>query len=143
MILRTLEDTEALAARLVSDLPHGSLLLLAGPLGAGKTTLVQAMARAACSTATVSSPTYTLIHEVPTPRGLLTHIDAYRLADAAKLFELGLEDYLDRSWLVAVEWGEELRRMVPEAWLLELELRPDGTRSATLQAPAAPSDGGR
>ena len=141
MVLRTLDDTEALAARLVADLPHGSLLLLAGPLGAGKTTLVQALARAAGSTATVTSPTYTLIHEVPTPRGLLTHIDAYRLPDASALFDLGLEDYLDRSWLVAVEWGGDLRRSVPETWLLALDPRPDGARIATLHAPAGQAGG--
>ena len=132
MVLRTLEDTEHLAARLADRLTTGSLLLLAGPLGAGKTTLVQAIARAAGSDAAVTSPTYTLIHEVPTPRGVLTHIDAYRLPDPAALFDLGLEDYLDRSWLVAVEWGASLRERLPEAWLVELERRPDGTRVATI-----------
>lgn len=135
MILRTLDDTDALARRLVETLPEGSLLLLEGPLGAGKTTLVQALARAAGSDAAVTSPTYTLIHEVPTPRGLLTHIDAYRLPDAAALFDLGLDDYLDRSWLVAVEWGAPLRHHVPDAWLLRLAIRADDGRVATLVPP--------
>lgn len=135
MILRTLDDTEALAGRLVETIPDGSLLLLEGPLGAGKTTLVQALARAAGSDAAVTSPTYTLIHEVPTPRGLLTHIDAYRLPEATALYELGLEDYLDRSWLVAVEWGAPLRPHAHGAWLLRLAPQPNGTRVATLVPP--------
>lgn len=150
MVLRTLEDLHELALRLVATLPDGALLLLEGPLGAGKTTLVQAIARAAGSRAVVTSPSYTLIHEVPTPRGLLTHIDAYRLPNAAALFELGLEDYLDRSWLVAVEWGGGLREHLPEAWSLALQPQADGSRRATLTPPesgavagaAPPRDGG-
>lgn len=135
MILRTLDDTDALARQLIERLPPGSLLLLDGPLGAGKTTLVQRMARAAGSTATVTSPTYTLIHEVPTPKGLLTHVDAYRLRSPEALFELGLEDYLDRSWLVVVEWGAPLREHLPEAALLRIEPRPDGSRVASWVPP--------
>ena len=141
MILRTLDDTDALARRLTDRLPEGSLLLLDGPLGAGKTTLVQRIARAAGSDAAVTSPTYTLIHEVPTPKGLLTHIDAYRLPGPEALFDLGLDDYLDRSWLVAVEWGAGLREHLPEAALLKLELRPDGMRVATWAPPRAPAVG--
>lgn len=136
MVLDSLDDTARLAERLAASLSEGSLLLLTGPLGAGKTTLVQRIAKAAGSTAAVTSPTYTLIHEYPTPKGLLTHIDAYRLPDAAALFDLGLEDYLDRSWLVVVEWGAGLRAHVPRAHLLELQLQPDGTRTATLVPPS-------
>lgn len=102
--------------------PAGSLLLLAGPLGAGKTTLVQQLALELGSTAAVSSPTYTLIHEYPTPQGLLVHCDAYRLPSTASLIELGLDDYLARARLVAVEWGEGLLAHYPQAWLLRLSL---------------------
>lgn len=136
MILRTLDDTKALAERLASTLPDGSLLLLDGPLGAGKTTLVQHIAAATGSAAAVSSPTYTLIHEYPTPRGLLVHVDAYRLPDADALLDLGLEDYLDRAWLVVVEWGTPLRTHFPDARLLELRRETDGHRVATLEPPA-------
>ena len=60
------------------------------------------------SPAQISSPTYTLIHEYPTPSGVLVHIDAYRLEGANALFELGFDDYLERARLVVVEWGEAL-----------------------------------
>ena len=129
MLLKTLTDTHTLAQRL-STLPRGSLLILSGPLGAGKTTLTQALAKALASPAKVSSPTYTLIHEYPTPEGILVHIDAYRLKDAEALFELGLEDYLERARLVAVEWGESLLDSYPDAAQVKLSL--DEERKAEL-----------
>ena len=121
MHLRSLDDTQTLAQRL-SKLPPGSLLILTGPLGAGKTTLTQALAKALNSSARVSSPTYTLIHEYPTPQGTLIHIDAYRLKNTDALFELGLEDYLDRARLVVVEWGEGLLETYPEAAHVTIQL---------------------
>ena len=136
MELRTLDDTRALARQLVEATSAGSLLLLAGPLGAGKTTLTSLLAQELGSDAAVSSPTYTLVHEYPTPAGVLVHIDAYRLPEAAALEGLGLDEYLDRSRLVVVEWGEELARHYPEAWLVRLEREGD-RRTANIQLPAA------
>lgn len=100
--------------------PQGALIVLTGPLGAGKTTLVQALAKKLGSSAQVSSPTYTLIHEYPTPQGTLVHIDAYRLPSTEALLDLGLEDYLERSKLVVVEWGEGLLKHFPDAWQVTL-----------------------
>jgi tRNA threonylcarbamoyladenosine biosynthesis protein TsaE len=132
--LRSLDDTRALAARLVDSTGPGGLLLLSGPLGAGKTTLTRFLAEALGSEARVSSPTYTLVHEYPTPHGLLVHMDAYRLEGAAALEQLGLDDYLDRSRLTVVEWGEALADSHPEAWLVRLE-RDGDVRRATVRAP--------
>ncbi len=101
-------------------MPPASLLILKGDLGAGKTTLVQFIAQELKSEAIVSSPSYTLIHEYPSPEGLLVHIDAYRLASPEELFELGLEDYIERARLTVVEWGEGLLEFFPEASLLEI-----------------------
>jgi len=100
VILASLDDTRALAQLIARRCLAGSLLLLAGPLGAGKTTLVQQLALELGSVAAVSSPTYTLIHEYPTPLGWLVHCDAYRLPSALTLIDLGLDDYLARSRLV-------------------------------------------
>ncbi len=124
MMLRTLEDTRALAERLAQRLPYGAVLLLTGPLGAGKTTLVQHLAAALGFRGRVTSPTYTLIHEYPTPEGLLVHIDAYRLPDPEDLFALGLEDYLGEARLIAVEWGRP--EVFPESLEVRLEPTPAG-----------------
>lgn len=138
-VLEDLDATRRLAARLVAALPPGSLLVLSGPLGAGKTTLTQALGAALNSSAAVTSPTYTLVHEYPTPQGILVHIDAYRLSHATDLFALGLDDYLARARLVVVEWGEGLLETYPEAFHLELAFENDGdsraARHATLHKP--------
>ncbi len=128
-LLGSLTDTQTLAHNLVQRAPPGALLILTGPLGAGKTALVQALGRSLGSGAQISSPTYTLVHEYPTPAGLLVHIDAYRLGNADALFELGLEDYLERARLTAVEWGEGLLTTFPDALVVRLVLEENVRRA--------------
>ncbi|HKV45081.1 MAG TPA: tRNA (adenosine(37)-N6)-threonylcarbamoyltransferase complex ATPase subunit type 1 TsaE [bacterium] len=97
-----------------------AVLALAGPLGAGKTCLVQGLARGLGVSGAVRSPTFTLIHE---HRGAipLVHVDLYRL-DAPDLEGLGLEEILDRPGVVAIEWAERAAGVLPPAHLL-IELR--------------------
>lgn len=134
LTLRSLADTQRLADTLLGFVPPGAPLLLVGPLGAGKTALVQALGRSLGSGAHVSSPTYTLVHEYPTPEGPLVHIDAYRLRGADALFELGLEDYLARARLTAVEWGEGLLSTFPDAPMVRLSLDGETRRAAVTQS---------
>ena len=106
MELRSLADTRQLAQQLAGQLPQGAIVLLTGPLGVGKTSLVQQLARCLGFEGEVTSPTYTLIHEYPAPGGLLIHIDAYRLDNQADLYGLGLDDYLPVARAVLIEWGQ-------------------------------------
>ena len=105
-------------------------------MGVGKTTLVQHLAAQLQSTARVTSPTYTLIHEYPTSSGVLTHIDAFRLPGSEPLIRFGLDDYLERSRLVVVEWGEDLREPYPEAGHVDLGFE-EGIRVARLFLPGS------
>lgn len=128
MVPRALVDeaaTRAFAVQLADDLPPGALLLIDGPLGAGKTTLVAALVAALGGPERTSSPTYTLVHEYPTPDGPIVHVDAYRLSGPEALEALGLDDYLERARLVAVEWGGGLASAHPEAWRIRID-RPHG-----------------
>ncbi len=120
-----LED-EAATARLATDLarglPAGSVVVLRGPLGSGKTTFVRHLARALGFTGRVTSPTYTLMHVYPTPEGPILHADLYRLDDPARVDELGLFEEAEDARLVVVEWGR------PEDFpgALVVELAPVG-----------------
>jgi tRNA threonylcarbamoyladenosine biosynthesis protein TsaE len=110
--LRSRRDTRELGAAIARALRPGDLVILAGGLGAGKTFLVRAVARALGTRAPVTSPTFTLVRELPTRRGTLVHADLYRLhGDQATLtaetLRLGLREKLDEGAFVMVEWGLE------------------------------------
>jgi tRNA threonylcarbamoyladenosine biosynthesis protein TsaE len=131
MDLPDLAATRSLAATTAAALPVGQLVVLSGPLGAGKTTFVSALAAALGSEADVTSPTYTLVHEYPTARGPLVHVDAYRIDPVVDLdAALDLDSYLIRARAVVVEWGERLLAAHPEAWHLRIE-RSGERRRAT------------
>jgi tRNA threonylcarbamoyladenosine biosynthesis protein TsaE len=108
-ILETPEALEAFGQTLPARFGRGTVILLVGEMGAGKTTLTKGMARGLGSSAEVTSPTYNLIHEYPTPNGKLIHIDAHRLERPQKLWRMGLDEYLDTARLIVIEWGLELR----------------------------------
>jgi tRNA threonylcarbamoyl adenosine modification protein YjeE len=102
----TVDGTEAmgeLGARLAAVLRAGDLVVLTGPLGAGKTTLTRGLGAALGARGQVSSPTFVLARTHPTIAGPdLVHVDAYRLSDPVEL------DDLDLDWdaaIVVVEWG--------------------------------------
>lgn len=102
----TVDGTEAmgeLGARLAAVLRAGDLVVLTGPLGAGKTTLTRGLGAALGARGQVSSPTFVLARTHPTTVGPdLVHVDAYRLSDPVEL------DDLDLDWdaaIVVVEWG--------------------------------------
>ena len=99
-------ETEALGERLGSELKPGDLVLLAGPLGSGKTTFVRGMARGAGSDAQVQSPTFQLVRVYP-GRVQLAHVDLYRVKVAGELADLGLDELLDQGAMV-IEWGDRL-----------------------------------
>ena len=125
--------TRALARVLGTLLVGGDVVVLAGPLGAGKTTFVQGLALGLGVTAPVTSPTFVLArHQRPDPDGPrpdgpdLVHVDAYRLDGPLELDDLDLDSDLDRS-VVVVEWGEGLaERLSPTRVQVHLE-RATGT----------------
>jgi tRNA threonylcarbamoyladenosine biosynthesis protein TsaE len=139
---RSLPD-KAATARLAKDvaplLRGGELLLLDGPLGAGKTFFARALARALGlpSDERVTSPTFTLVHQYATEPKLV-HADLYRLNDDERgVFELGLLPERDDGCSLIVEWGAPFERLLGgDALVIKLERRP---RKAVISATGARS----
>jgi len=104
--MRSAEATRALGRAVGARCPAGTVFLLSGPLGSGKTTFVQGLVEGLGAEPEATSPTFTLIHP---HRGRLTlyHIDLYRLTPA-EVEGLGLEELLGGEGVAAVEWPERL-----------------------------------
>lgn len=108
-------------------LPRPSVITLCGDLGAGKTTLAQALLAGAGVTDDVTSPTYGLVHWFDAPRGPVAHVDLYRLRGPEDLEALGWEDLCRDAALVLVEWPERAGDRLPRPhWALTLHETPDG-----------------
>lgn len=123
---------ERLAACLAAALSRPSFITLHGDLGAGKTTLVKAVAAAlGIDRAEVVSPTFGLIHEHVTPHGTLTHADLYRLIGATELAEIGWDDAVARATWVFVEWPDRLGDALPHD-RLDVSIVVDGPTTRTL-----------
>lgn len=105
-------QTQAVARRLGRVcFPH-TLLLLSGPLGAGKTCFVQGLAAGLNIEDMVNSPTFT-IAKMYHGRLPLWHLDLYRLEDGGELWELGLEEFLAAPGVVVIEWPDVARGLLP------------------------------
>lgn len=105
-------ETEALAERVGSVLGPGDLVVLAGDLGAGKTTFARGLARGLGVDEPITSPTFTLVHEYE-GRVRIAHVDVYRLDRLQELYDLGLDDYLDGESVVLIEWGDVVAELLP------------------------------
>lgn len=109
-ICRSVEATNRVAAELATLAVPGQVVVLAGGLGAGKTTFTKAYARALGVSASVTSPTFTLVHQyrcgAAAPVGLLLHLDLWRLGHASELDDLALDELLDEGAVAIVEWGD-------------------------------------
>jgi tRNA threonylcarbamoyladenosine biosynthesis protein TsaE len=114
--LATVDDTRALGERLASIARTGDLILLTGPLGAGKTALAQGIGAGLAVTGPVTSPTFVISRVHTGGRLPLVHVDAYRLGGRLELDDLDLDASIEDS-LTVVEWGEGVAEQLSDAYL--------------------------
>lgn len=115
--VRGLAELDVLAAGLARLLQRGDVVLLRGPLGAGKTTFAQAVGAALGVRERMTSPTFVIAHVHTSGRLPLVHVDAYRIADALELDDLDLDASLDES-ATLIEWGEGKAEQLSDDYLV-------------------------
>jgi tRNA threonylcarbamoyladenosine biosynthesis protein TsaE len=141
-VLPTPEDTHALGRALAEVLAPGDLLVLVGPLGAGKTALTQGIGAGLGVREPVTSPTFVISRVHRGGRVPLVHVDAYRLGGVADVDDLDLDASTDES-VTVVEWGQGLvERLSDERLEIHLDRRDDDVRTALL-VPHGPGWEGR
>jgi tRNA threonylcarbamoyladenosine biosynthesis protein TsaE len=122
LALSTVEETRAFGESLAAVLRPGDLVVLAGPLGAGKTAMAQGIGAGLRISGAVTSPTFVIarVHRPDAARGgtvPMVHVDAYRLGAVAEIDDLDLDAVLEES-VVVVEWGEGVVEHLADAHLL-------------------------
>jgi tRNA threonylcarbamoyladenosine biosynthesis protein TsaE len=136
MRLSTVEDTRAFGERLAGVLRPGDLVILSGPLGAGKTALAQGIGLGLGVAEPVTSPTFVIARVHHGGRVPLVHVDAYRLGAVAdpraEVDDLDLDASVDAS-VTVVEWGEGMVEQLADAHLeVRLDRRADDSREVAL-----------
>jgi len=116
------EDTALLAGRIAQVLRPGDCVVLAGDLGAGKTTFVKAAVAALGIDDAVTSPTFTLVHHYGMASRRVVHADLYRLDRSGELDDLGLDEARDDGAMLFVEWGDVVGAALGEALVVTFRL---------------------
>jgi tRNA threonylcarbamoyladenosine biosynthesis protein TsaE len=126
--LDDLSGLDEVASRIWADFSDQHVFLLSGELGAGKTTLVQAIGRILGVVDEVVSPTYTIINEYKTESGShVYHVDLYRIDTLEDAIQTGIEDYLYSGEPCFVEWPDIILAVLPSKFVkLEISINPSG-----------------
>lgn len=133
----TVENIEAwnqVANVILAQKKH-KIICLKGELGAGKTTLIQAIAKQLKIKDPVTSPTYSLIHEYGQNSDVITHMDLYRLTDTHALLDIGIEEYLDSYKWVFIEWPQILLQSFQNLphMFIDIEVLENGVRVVNIE----------
>lgn len=127
-VLATAADTQALGVALADLVRPGDLIVLSGPLGAGKTALAKGIGDGLGVGTPVASPTFVIARSHPDGRVPLVHVDAYRLQSLAEVDDLDLDRTAEDA-VTVVEWGVGLVEGMADARLeIRLSLLGDGDR---------------
>jgi tRNA threonylcarbamoyladenosine biosynthesis protein TsaE len=112
-------ETEALGREFGLRLEAGAVVALQGELGAGKTQFTKGVVAGLGSDDSVTSPTFTIVHEYRGGRLPIYHFDFFRLEHRERLFQVGLDDYLFGDGVCIIEWADRFADLIPEgaSWI--------------------------
>ena len=123
MFVKNLRETIQLGKKFAQGLNPKSIILLQGPIGAGKTSFVQGIAEGLCIEEDITSPTFALSHHYNSGTIPLIHIDLYRLKDslmAKELFITEEEEAIQNKAMMVIEWPELIQPILKNFWKVEI-----------------------
>jgi len=133
LTINNLEDMKKFANVLVKNLNVGSLILLNGDLGAGKTTLTQFIGKSLGVKRTINSPTFNIIKSYRGSELKLHHMDCYRLEDQED--DLGFDEYFEDKAIIVIEWSEFIKDLLPNDYLsITINVKDENKRLITIDA---------
>lgn len=122
------EQTHQVGAVLAKQLRPGSVVAFFGPLGAGKTCLIQGICQALGAKIPASSPSFVMINHYP-GEFQIYHLDLYRLKKAEELLDLGFEEYIAGDGICLIEWADKAPELLPKKrWEVQLKIVSDNIR---------------
>lgn len=129
----TLADIPQIAKQIIAQNPH-KVVLLFGEMGAGKTTLIKALASNLGVQNATSSPTFSLVNEYHTEtNGPLYHFDVYRIKEESEAYDFGMDEYLYSGHWCFVEWPEKIPSLIPqEHSTIKIKILSETTRELIL-----------
>ena len=123
MFVENLKETIQLGKKFAQGLHPKSIVLLQGPIGAGKTSFVQGIAEGLCIEEDITSPTFSLSHHYNSGTIPLIHIDLYRLEEsliAQEFFASEEEEAIENGSIIVIEWPELIKPVLNNFWKIEI-----------------------
>ena len=138
MFVENLNETLNLGEKLSQKLNPQSIVLLKGPIGAGKTSFVQGIARGLSISEDITSPTFALSHHYSSGRIPLIHLDLYRLENSSSAKEVFLseeEEALQSKAILVIEWPELIEPLIKDFWKIEISYAKNYGRNYLIRDP--------
>ena len=138
MFIENLKETLNLGKKLSQKLNPQSIVLLKGPIGAGKTSFVQGIARGLSISEDITSPTFALSHHYSSGKIPLIHLDLYRLensSSAKEFFFSEEEEALQSKAILVIEWPEFIEPLIKDFWKIEISYAKNYGRNYEIRDP--------
>jgi len=133
LCLNSLDDLKTAAQSIINFAGDEKIFLFYGQMGAGKTTLINALCRELGVTENTSSPTFAIVNEYRSSKGNIFHFDFYRLKNQTEALDIGFEEYVDSGNYCFIEWPEKIPDLLPLNHLrISIAVTGEGAREITV-----------